>query len=165
MASKGKKNYHCTACGASSTKWAGQCQDCGDWNTMDESEGSGSAKENRFKGYADQGSSSTKVQILSQVESTRLERIDSGLTELDRVLGGGIVPGSAVLIGGDPGIGKSTLILQALASLSQRINTLYVTGEESAQQVSMRASRLQLTVDKVQILCEISLETDRKSVV
>ena len=159
MASKPKKFYHCTACGGSTTKWAGQCQDCGDWNTLEESSISGSAKENRFKGYADQGNSSTNVQILSQVEATRLERIDSGLGELDRVLGGGIVPGSAILIGGDPGIGKSTLLLQALASLSQRINTLYVTGEESAQQVSMRATRLQLKVDKVQILCEISLET------
>lgn len=159
MVVKTKNSFRCTDCGANSTKWAGQCADCGGWNTLEESSQPSSSKENRFKGYADQGSSSTEVQILSNIESTQLERIHSGLTELDRVLGGGIVPGSAILIGGDPGIGKSTLLLQALASLSQRLNALYVTGEESAQQVSMRANRLQLRVDKVQILCEISLET------
>jgi len=159
MVSKTKNTFRCTECGANTSKWAGQCSDCGGWNTLEESLAPASTKENRFKGYANQGSSSTEVQILSNIESAQLERIHSGLNELDRVLGGGIVPGSAILIGGDPGIGKSTLLLQALASLSQRLNALYVTGEESAQQVSMRANRLQLRVDKVQILCEISLET------
>ena len=158
MSSKPKTVYSCQECGASATKWAGQCQDCGGWNTLQESTLSGSSKVNRFSGYADQASSA-EVQILSSVTAQRLERTQSGMDELDRVLGGGIVPGSAILIGGDPGIGKSTLLLQSLASMSQRTKTLYVTGEESAQQVSMRATRLHLSVDKVNILCEIALET------
>jgi DNA repair protein RadA/Sms len=158
MAAKEKTSYSCRECGASASKWAGQCQDCGGWNTFEESTVLSSSKANRFSGYADQASSA-EVQTLSSVEAARIERTNSGLSELDRVLGGGIVPGSAILIGGDPGIGKSTLLLQSLASLSQHANTLYVSGEESAQQVSMRATRLQLVVDKVKILCEISLET------
>ncbi|HIF17898.1 MAG TPA: DNA repair protein RadA [Cycloclasticus sp.] len=158
MASKAKTLYSCRECGASASKWAGQCQDCGGWNTLDETRMSSSSKANRFSGYADQNNSA-EVQVLSAVKAGKVERIKSGLDELDRVLGGGIVPGSAILIGGDPGIGKSTLLLQSLASLSQRVTTLYVSGEESAQQVSMRASRLQLSVDKVNILCEIALET------
>lgn len=156
--SKSKTLYSCRECGASASKWAGQCQDCGGWNTLDESTLSSSAKVNRFSGYADQASSS-EVEVLSDIEMGRLERTPSGLGELDRVLGGGIVPGSAILLGGDPGIGKSTLLLQSIANLSKQSNVLYVSGEESAQQVSMRASRLQLSVDKVKILCEISLET------
>jgi len=158
VASKPKTVYSCRECGASTSKWAGQCPDCGGWNTLEESVMSSSSKVNRFSGYADQADSA-EVQILSSVEAQRLERTKSGLDELDRVLGGGIVPGSAILIGGDPGIGKSTLLLQSLASMSQRTKTLYVSGEESAQQVSMRATRLHLLVDKVNILCEISLET------
>jgi len=158
MATKPKTTYHCRECGASATKWAGQCQDCGGWNTLEESTMSSSSKVNRYSGYADQASS-TEVQVLSKVEAQCLERINTGMGELDRVLGGGVVPGSAILIGGDPGIGKSTLLLQSLSSLAQRTKTLYVTGEESAQQVSMRATRLQLPVDQVNILCEISLET------
>jgi len=155
---KQKLLYSCRECGASASKWAGQCQDCGGWNTLDESTMSSSSKINRFSGYADQASSA-EVEVLSDVEIGRLERTSSGLSELDRVLGGGLVPGSAILLGGDPGIGKSTLLLQSISSLSQQSNVLYVSGEESAQQVSMRASRLQLAVDKVKILCEISLET------
>jgi len=158
MASKPKTLYNCRECGASASKWAGQCSDCKGWNTLEESVAPSSSVASRFSGYAGK-SNAAEVQILSTVEAGRVERIDSGLEELDRVLGGGIVPGSAILIGGDPGIGKSTILLQSLACLSQRVNTLYVSGEESAQQVSMRATRLQLSVDKVQILCEIALET------
>jgi len=158
MVAKQKQLYYCRECGASSTKWSGQCQGCGEWNTLDETAGASSSKASRFSGYADQGQSG-HVEILSDVKQGRIERTESGLSELDRVLGGGIVPGSAILLGGDPGIGKSTLLLQTMASISQRANTLYVSGEESAQQVSMRAVRLQLKVDKVNILCEISLET------
>tara|TARA_R110002074_G_scaffold402348_1_gene608412 strand:- start:52268 stop:53632 length:1365 start_codon:yes stop_codon:yes gene_type:complete len=157
MASKQKILYSCRECGVKVSKWSGQCQDCGGWNTLEESTLSSSPTVNRFSGYADQ-TSSGDVEILSNVKTGFLERTKSGLEELDRVLGGGIVPGSAILIGGDPGIGKSTLLLQALANLSEGSNALYVSGEESAQQVSMRATRLQLSVDKVQILCEISLE-------
>ncbi|PCH86122.1 MAG: DNA repair protein RadA [Piscirickettsiaceae bacterium] len=158
MVAKTKTLYHCRECGASATKWAGQCQDCSGWNTLEESSMSSSSKNNRFSGYADQALSA-QVETLSDVATTQVARIKSGLDELDRVLGGGIVPGSAILIGGDPGIGKSTLLLQTMASLSERANTLYVSGEESAQQVSMRASRLKLRVDNVKILCEIALET------
>ncbi|MDX2424851.1 MAG: DNA repair protein RadA [Cycloclasticus sp.] len=157
MASKQKILYSCRECGVKVSKWSGQCQDCGGWNTLEESTLSSSPTVNRFSGYADQ-TSSGDVEILSNVKTGFIERTKSGLEELDRVLGGGIVPGSAILIGGDPGIGKSTLLLQALANLSEGSNALYVSGEESAQQVSMRATRLQLSVDKVQILCEISLE-------
>jgi DNA repair protein RadA/Sms len=157
MASKQKILYSCRECGVKVSKWSGQCQDCGGWNTLEESTLSSSPTVNRFSGYANQ-TSSGDVEILSNVKTGFLERTKSGLEELDRVLGGGIVPGSAILIGGDPGIGKSTLLLQALANLSEGSNALYVSGEESAQQVSMRATRLQLSVDKVQILCEISLE-------
>tara|TARA_R110002111_G_scaffold77334_3_gene122818 strand:- start:19818 stop:21179 length:1362 start_codon:yes stop_codon:yes gene_type:complete len=156
--SKQKLLYHCRECGAKAAKWAGQCQDCGGWNTLDESNHTSSATANRFSGYADH-SSSTEVETLSAIQVAALTRLSSGLSELDRVLGGGIVPGSAILIGGDPGIGKSTLLLQAIANLSLDSNVLYVSGEESAQQVSMRAARLQLAVDQVKILCEISLET------
>ncbi len=158
MASKQKTTYQCRECSATASKWAGQCQDCGGWNTFEESTQPSSAAATRFSGYAGDTSSSA-VEILSEVTAGVVERRKSGLNELDRVLGGGIVPGSAILIGGDPGIGKSTLLLQALANLSRDLNALYVSGEESAQQVSMRAKRLSLSVDKVQILCEISLET------
>ena len=157
MASKQKTLYSCRECGVKVSKWSGQCQDCGGWNTLEESTMSRSSAVNRFSGYAGE-TNSAEVEILSNVKTGLIERTKSGLDELDRVLGGGIVPGSAILIGGDPGIGKSTLLLQALASLSQNSNALYVSGEESAQQVSMRANRLQLSVDKVKILCEISLE-------
>ncbi|ORU92048.1 MAG: DNA repair protein RadA [Cycloclasticus sp. symbiont of Bathymodiolus heckerae] len=158
MASKPKNLYSCRECGASASKWSGQCQDCKGWNTLEESAAPSSSVASRFSGYAGQANA-VEVQVLSEVEAACVERTHSGLDELDRVLGGGIVPGSAILIGGDPGIGKSTLLLQSLASLSQRVNALYVTGEESAQQVSMRATRLHLAVDKVQVLCEIALET------
>ena len=158
MASKQKLLYNCRECGAKSSKWSGQCHDCGGWNTLEESSMSSSSKLNRFSGYADQAGSAD-VEVLSEVEIKRLVRTKSGSNELDRVLGGGIVPGSAILLGGDPGIGKSTLLLQVIAILSETSSVLYVSGEESAQQVSRRATRLQLSVDKVKILCEISLET------
>ena len=155
---KPKTLYRCQQCGASAPKWSGQCQDCGEWNTLEEAGTAQMGKQNRFSGYAG-NSAAAKVQVLSEVVAEQMERSSSGLVELDRVLGGGLVPGSAILIGGDPGIGKSTLLLQTMASFSERVTALYVTGEESAQQVSMRAKRLQLAVNKVNILCEISLET------
>ena len=155
---KPKTLYRCQQCGASAPKWSGQCQDCGEWNTLEEAGTAQTGKQNRFSGYAG-NSAAAKVEVLSEVVAGQMERSSSGLVELDRVLGGGLVPGSAILIGGDPGIGKSTLLLQTMASFSERVTALYVTGEESAQQVSMRAKRLQLAVNKVNILCEISLET------
>ena len=115
------------------------------------------AKNNpRFSGYA--GSAEAVVQSLADVKPGDVERTPTGQTELNRVLGGGLVPGSVILIGGDPGVGKSTLLLQTLAMLSEQLNTLYVTGEESLEQVSMRSHRLGLTADKVRLLAETNIE-------
>ncbi len=152
-----KITYTCNQCGAQSPKWAGQCGDCGAWNSMSESVTSKVSTHPRFTSYAGDASGS-QLESLSDVVCTDQERIGSGLNELDRVLGGGLVPGSVTLIGGDPGIGKSTLLLQSLAVLSGRMPTLYVTGEESKQQVSMRAHRLGLPGDDLQLLTETSIE-------
>lgn len=154
---KEKITYSCKQCGAQSPKWAGQCGDCGAWNSMTESVTGKVSTHPRFTNYAG-NDSGAQIERLSQVECAAEERTTSGLKELDRVLGGGLVPGSVTLIGGDPGIGKSTLLLQSLASLSQRMSTLYVTGEESKQQVSMRAKRLGLPGDDLQLLTETSVE-------
>jgi len=112
----------------------------------------------RYSGFAGNGGGHAKPVDLSSVETEEIQRSGSGLEELDRVLGGGLVPGSAILIGGDPGIGKSTLLLQTLAGLGGRLNALYITGEESIQQVSLRAKRLHLDCQGVKILAETSLE-------
>ncbi len=157
--SKNKSLYACTACGASFPKWAGQCADCGEWNTLQEvpAEPSGNKGSPRFAGYA--GTAAT-VCALDAVEAVEESRISTGLDELDRVLGGGLVPGSVVLIGGDPGIGKSTVLLQTLCALGaqQGLKPLYVTGEESPQQVSLRAQRLGLETAQVQLLTETQVE-------
>jgi DNA repair protein RadA/Sms len=152
-----KITYTCNQCGAQSPKWAGQCGDCGAWNSMSEVVASKVSTHPRFTSYAGDQSGS-QLQSLSDVVCTEQERIGSGLHELDRVLGGGLVPGSVTLIGGDPGIGKSTLLLQSLTVLSSRMPTMYVTGEESKQQVSMRAHRLDLPGDDLQLLTETSIE-------
>jgi len=147
--------YSCTECGAQSPKWAGQCADCGAWNTLVEALAERpAARGARFKGYAGE----TAVQSITAVALQAESRSATGLPELDRVLGGGLVEGSVVLIGGDPGIGKSTLLLQTLAALSTRLATLYVTGEESLQQVSLRAHRLGLPTEKLRLLTETQVE-------
>ena len=153
--SKAKSIYVCTACGAESTKWAGQCGDCGAWNTMTESLRESAPKPGRAGGYTGHVGA---VTVLKDVSATAEERVPSGLSELDRVLGGGLVPGSVVLIGGDPGIGKSTILLQTLTHLAQTLPALYVTGEESLGQVAMRARRLELPMDKLQLMAETSVE-------
>ncbi len=153
--SKAKSIYVCTACGAETTKWAGQCGDCGAWNTMTESLREAPSKAARTGGYAGQVG---KVTVLAEVSAMAEERVPSGLSELDRVLGGGLVPGSVVLIGGDPGIGKSTILLQTLTHLAQTLPALYVTGEESLAQVAMRARRLELPMDKLELMAETSVE-------
>src|SRR3990172_11292466 len=122
--------YSCTECGAQTPKWAGQCPDCGAWNTLVEAlvTQSTAPRSARFTGYAGEAT----VQTIAEVEATPELRLPTGMPELDRVLGGGLVQGSVVLIGGDPGIGKSTLLLQALAALSRKgLTCLYVSGEES----------------------------------
>lgn len=148
--------YQCTACGYAQKKWAGQCSGCGEWNTLQEirqqQEGKG-----RFSGFAG-AAVDTDIVPLSDVEAEEIARRPTGLSEFDRVLGGGLVAGSAILIGGDPGIGKSTLLLQGMALLGANARPLYVTGEESIQQVSLRAKRLKLDVQHIDILAETSLE-------
>lgn len=156
--SKAKKlNFVCTSCGGESPKWVGCCPDCQAWNTLQESTVVVEGKHSRHKGYA--GTDSTRVQHLRDVDMAQIPRMSTQLSELDRALGGGLVPGSVILIGGDPGIGKSTLLLQAVAYLSQELGVLYVTGEESLQQVSLRAHRLGLAQADIKLLSETQIET------
>ncbi|MFT5572052.1 MAG: DNA repair protein RadA/Sms [Cryomorphaceae bacterium] len=158
---KVKTVYSCTACGAQHPQWAGQCGDCGDWNTLQEEVGatrsvvSSGPKAARFEGFAPKA----KVQKLQKVSVKGTPRIATGLAELDRVLGGGMVPGSFILLGGDPGIGKSTLILQSLALLSANRETLYVTGEESVEQIALRAQRLGVQGADLALLADNQLES------
>ncbi|UZD15138.1 DNA repair protein RadA [Gallibacterium anatis] len=154
---KVKTAYVCNDCGAEYARWQGQCSACHAWNTITEVRiASTNSKNDRFSGYA--GASGSKVQKLSEISLSELPRFSSGFNELDRVLGGGIVPGSAILIGGHPGAGKSTLLLQVMCGLAQSMPTLYVTGEESLQQVAMRAKRLNLPMDNLQMLSGTSVE-------
>ena len=150
---KDKTLYVCNECGGQTSKWQGQCPHCLAWNTLSES--TAAVKTRRFQALAASG----EVQRLSQVQAKETPRIPTGLSEFDRVLGGGLVEGGVVLIGGDPGIGKSTLLLQALAELAKTLQTLYVSGEESAQQIAMRATRLGLSGRDIPILTEIRLES------
>jgi len=154
---KSKKQYTCTECGSISTKWMGQCNDCGDWNTLVETvaEPVSEQKNGRFAGYA---GGESQIKSLTDVKVSAIPRMHSGLKELDRVLGGGIVPGSITLIGGDPGVGKSTILLQSLCDISQQDSVLYVTGEESLEQVSLRAQRLGLNGEKLRLLTETQVE-------
>ena len=161
---KTKTAYVCTDCGADYTKWIGQCTACNAWNTVSEVRLSAArSRSSSRSGYAGAapgyaGKGTNQVQVLAEVEFSEIERRPTGFEELDRVLGGGLVPGSSVLIGGDPGAGKSTLLLQVMCALSKQAEVLYVTGEESPQQVAMRARRLGLNVDQLKILAETSLE-------
>ncbi|CBL45987.1 DNA repair protein [gamma proteobacterium HdN1] len=153
--SKTKARYSCTECGSIVAKWAGQCADCGAWNTMVESVPDAAISNPRRGGWT--GAAQT-VTRLSDVSIAHEPRIATGLTELDRVLGGGLVDGSVVLIGGDPGIGKSTLLLQTLTHLAELEGALYVTGEESLQQVALRARRLELPMQRLDLMAETSIE-------
>jgi DNA repair protein RadA/Sms len=154
MASKDKSVYVCNECGASSPKWLGKCPGCGAWNTLEETAAEGGGKQHRFQSLA----RAAAVATLAEIEVADVARTPTGQEELDRVLGGGIVPGGVTLIGGDPGIGKSTLLLQAAEALSARLKVLYVTGEESGAQVALRARRLGLDGARMRVLAEINLE-------
>jgi DNA repair protein RadA/Sms len=149
---KAKTVYSCTECGGQTLKWQGQCPHCGGWNTLVET--LAERKPARYEGLAQ----ASAVRPLAEVEAQEEPRRATGIGELDRVLGGGLVRGGVVLLGGDPGIGKSTLLLQALAQLAAGCTTLYVSGEESAQQIALRARRLGLRAAGLKILAEIQLE-------
>jgi DNA repair protein RadA/Sms len=155
---KPKTEFTCTACGATAPKWAGQCTDCGAWNTMEESVVPAKTPAgSRFAGYTG-GASASRITALGEVSIAATERQATGIGELDRVLGGGLVPGAVVLLGGDPGIGKSTLLLQVLAQLGGDTSGLYVTGEESLEQVALRARRLGLSAEGLDALTETCVE-------
>jgi DNA repair protein RadA/Sms len=150
-----KTAYTCSACGGASPRWLGRCPACGEWNTLVEGVAEApAATRHRFKSLV----ATQPVATLSEIEAADVERQPTGLAELDRALGGGIVEGGVVLIGGDPGIGKSTLLLQAAERLARQIKVLYVTGEESGAQVALRARRLGLGDAPVRVLAEIQLE-------
>ncbi len=156
---KTKTAYVCNDCGADFVRWQGQCTECGAWNTISEVRMAAPAKGGRnvAGGYA--GATAAKIIRLDQVDLQEVPRFSSGFIEFDRVLGGGIVPGSAILIGGHPGAGKSTLLLQIMCFLAAQGPALYVTGEESLQQVAMRANRLGLPMHQLQMLAETQVET------
>jgi DNA repair protein RadA/Sms len=150
---KAKTIYACTECGGQTLKWQGQCPHCTAWNTLVETIAE-KASGSRYQSVAE----SSRLQKLADVEAREEPRRPTGIDELDRVLGGGLVTGAVVLIGGDPGIGKSTLLLQALAILGSSCNAIYVSGEESAQQVALRARRLAVDASSLNLLAEIQLE-------
>ncbi|MBW7860379.1 MAG: DNA repair protein RadA [Rhodocyclaceae bacterium] len=153
---RAKPVYVCTECGAQAPRWQGQCPACKAWNTMDETiVEQGGAASARFAHLA---GTTNRLQQLAELEPRTEPRLPTGIDEFDRVLGGGLVNGAVVLIGGDPGIGKSTLLLQALTSLASRHKAVYVSGEESGEQVALRARRLQLEPGGLQLLAEINLE-------
>lgn len=144
--------YVCRECGREETKWTGRCPDCGSWNSFEEKTLS-SVNVDENKTVIDKD-----VRKLSEVPYEKTMRVSSSINELDRVLGGGVMRPSSVLVGGEPGIGKSTLMLQLIASLSEFGSTLYISGEESPSQVRLRAERLNLPTEKIQIFCDTRLE-------
>ena len=150
---KAKTLFACSECGGQTLKWQGQCPHCSAWNTLTETVPEASVA-SRYQPLAE----SSRLTTLGEVDAFDQPRLETSIGELDRVLGGGLVRGAVVLIGGDPGIGKSTLLLQALTRMSERCKVVYVSGEESAQQVALRARRLQIDSDRLGLLAEIQLE-------
>ncbi|RZL03592.1 MAG: DNA repair protein RadA [Rubrivivax sp.] len=155
---KDKTIFTCSECGGTSPKWLGKCPHCNAWNTLEETRADTGPAKNRMQALTRGLNAAQPVATLSHIEAADIARTPTGLEELDRVLGGGIVTGGVILIGGDPGIGKSTLLLQALDALSRQMPVLYVTGEESGAQVALRAQRLGLDGSKVRVQAEIQLE-------
>lgn len=152
---KAKRLYGCTECGATFPKWSGQCSECNAWNTLIETVVDNSPMASSGRSWTGQ---TAQVKTLAEVSTEETPRFTTHSTELDRVLGGGLVEGSVVLIGGDPGIGKSTILLQTLCNIANHYSALYVTGEESQQQVAMRARRLGLPEDKLRVMTETCIE-------
>ena len=153
MASKSKTMYVCNQCSYESAKWYGQCPGCGDWNTMEETIVNPVASKKRSVSVG-----RSRAVVIDEINETSEIRYDTGISEFNRVLGGGLVKGSLVLIGGDPGIGKSTILLQACKFLSESKTVLYVSGEESASQIKLRASRLGVMSKNLYVLCENDAE-------
>ncbi|MEM0954571.1 MAG: DNA repair protein RadA [Pseudomonadota bacterium] len=164
--SKTKTAFVCNECGSEYSKWQGQCSDCGAWNSIVEfrlgtvSRGGGRTPAAGKGGYS---GALAEARILQDINLDEVPRFTTGMREFDRVLGGGLVPGSAILVGGNPGAGKSTLLLQTLCKLAEHMPALYITGEESPQQVAMRARRLQLPVDQLRLMSETSVEAIQAS--
>ena len=155
---KQKTVYFCSQCGHESSKWMGQCPACKQWNTFTEEK----VTETK-KGGAKSLKTSASPMNISEVTVENEERIPTGIHELDRVLGGGIVKGSLSLVGGDPGIGKSTLLLQVCRNLAEhKVKVLYISGEESLQQIKIRAERIGTFGDSLSLLCETNLDTIRR---
>tara|TARA_B110000977_G_scaffold185134_1_gene249627 strand:- start:1292 stop:2662 length:1371 start_codon:yes stop_codon:yes gene_type:complete len=154
---KDKSVYICTECGTYEPKWQGQCPACMAWNTLVESVAE-TASTNRYANKFESLAATGQLQKLNDIEAADVERQPTGLAEFDRVLGGGLVEGGVILIGGDPGIGKSTLLLQVLCHLGKSSQAIYVSGEESPQQIAMRAKRLGLDASQLDLLAEINLE-------
>ena len=155
---KTRVQFQCNECGAIAPKWTGQCPDCNAWNTLTEVIAeTTSGKASRFKEHQQ---ARAEVINLNSVDGLDTTRIATGMSELDRAIGGGLVSGSVLLLGGDPGIGKSTLVIQVIETINRttHISSLYVTGEESAQQISLRGKRLGLSLDKIRLLTETHLE-------
>src|SRR5437868_1523151 len=155
---KDKTLFTCSECGGTNSKWLGRCPHCEAWNTLVEGPAE-MAPRHRYQAGPAALVATQAVATLSQIEAAEIDRLPTGVDELDRVLGGGLVAGGVVLIGGDPGVGKSTLLLQALESLSRAAKVLYVTGEESGAQVALRSRRLGLAGSAVRVMAEIQLET------
>ncbi|MCH8550956.1 MAG: DNA repair protein RadA [Natronospirillum sp.] len=154
MVKKRETAFVCTECGAEYSKWQGQCSECKTWNTIQEFRPAKATVAARRQGFA---GTLAEVRQLSEVDLAEVPRLSTGINEFDRVLGGGLVPGSAVLVGGHPGAGKSTLLLQTLCALARQYRVLYVTGEESLQQIAMRARRLNLPTEGVHIMAETNV--------
>ena len=157
LVAKAKSVYICTECGISEPKWQGQCPGCMAWNTLVEGVAE-TTSTNRYANKFESLAATGQLQKLNAVEAADIERQPTGIAEFDRVLGGGLVSGGVILIGGDPGIGKSTLLLQVLCHLGKASQAIYVSGEESPQQIAMRAKRLGLDASEVELLAEINLE-------
>ncbi|HSQ42017.1 MAG TPA: DNA repair protein RadA [Fibrobacteraceae bacterium] len=155
MAKKAESEFICKACGAVSKKWTGKCLACGTWSSLEERQVETSQP---LRGLGASLANGSSARPLADIASEDAKRLSTGNTELDRTLGGGLAPGSLILLGGDPGIGKSTLVLQTLATLAAAgVQTLYVTGEESAVQVKLRSERLQVSGSQLLLLCETNL--------
>ena len=152
---KSKTVYVCGDCGSEYAKWQGQCNDCKAWNTLTRLSVDTAQTSTRRKGYAGELEA---AKTLSEVSGSDVPRLKTKMSELDRVLGGGLVPGSAVLISGNPGAGKSTLLIQLMCQLAKDHSALYITGEESLAQIAMRARRLQLPEDQLQVMAQTSVD-------